>query len=146
MKIPKDAAMGTIVLAIALTVAILAILASLFIAVQIAEAAEAKRSTVLCDGCKGTGPQKEKQVDGGLSVFQVTCLTTDANTFPDGIDLEARDSSTHTWASVQAFVTAVEDGRQTNTFAFAEASFARIVITHAAGTHSCYATLASIGK
>lgn len=107
-------------------------------------AATASRTTVLCNACTGTGAQAAKRVDGGESVFQVTCLTSGGNTWPDSIALEARDSEDHTWVAVQGFVAATADGRQANLFGFAPNSWARIVITDAAGSHSCYATLAGI--
>ncbi len=139
----KETAQLILYLAIVVTISMTA---SSFLTVEILNAAEAKRSTVLCDGCTGTGAQREKQVDGGLSVAQATCLTTGGNTFPDAIDLEARDSSDHTFATVEGFTTMTADGRQADLLGFAASSFVRIVITDAAGQHDCYFTLASIGK
>ena len=115
--------------------------------VQVAAARDAPRmATKICNPCaaSATTTYPAHPVNGGSSVIQATCSTAGGNTWPDAIDLQARDGDDHTYVAVKGYTAWVADGRETNLIGFSEGSWVRAVITDAAGSHSCFVTIAPI--
>lgn len=73
-----------------------------------------------------------------------TCCTGSGTgtcgTWPDGVSLQARSTGDHVWVTVAGFTSSTADERQ-GVFWFAPGSNARVVVTDAAGSHTCSATL-----